>query len=136
MDLYKDRFELKVIDNTLFFHLEGAMDEGILQAIFIKVLELVERELKEPWASVMDLTEWGLYTPEAEIDLIKFQHWAYKKGQRAEVCITAGNTFKENIRKKMYAGQDLDVEHIFVVSADDANEWLLEKGYLQQQGVV
>ena len=136
MDLYKDRFELKVIDNTLFFHLEGAMDEGILQAIFIKLLELVERELKEPWASVMDLTEWGLYTPEAEIDLIKFQHWAYKKGQRAEVCITAGNTFKENIRKKMYAGQDLGVEHIFVVSADDANEWLLEKGYLQQQGVV
>lgn len=131
MDLYKDRFELKVIDNTLFFHLEGAMDEGLLQAIFIQVLKLVENELKEPWASVMDLTEWGLYTPEAEIDLIKFQHWAYKKGQRAEVCITSGSQFKENIRKKMYEHQDLKVEHVFVDSLSEAKSWLFENDYLK-----
>jgi hypothetical protein len=131
MDLYRDRFELKVIDNTLFFHLEGAMDEGLIKAIFIKVLYLVENELKEPWASIMDLTQWGLYTPEAEKDLIKFQHWAYKKGQRAEVCVVAGNSFKEGIRKKIYAQQNLDVEHIFVDTLEDGKDWLIENGYLK-----
>lgn len=131
MDLYRDRFELKVIDNTLFFYLEGAMDEGLIKAIFIKVLYLVENELEEPWASVMDLTQWGLHTPEAEKDLIKFQHWAYKKGQRAEVCIMAGNSFKEGIRKKLYSQQSLDVEHVFVDTLEEGKNWLIENGYLK-----
>ena len=133
MDLYRDRFELKVVDSTLYFHVDGAMDEGLLKAVFGKVFHLITNDLKEPWASVMDLTEWGLHTPEAEENLIKFQHWAYKNGQRAEVCITAGNQFKESVRKKMYADQKLEVEHIFVDNMDEGRKWLLDNGYLKQE---
>ena len=133
MKIDRGLYSLDVIDSTLFFNITGAMDEDILKSIFIDVNQLIQTHFTDPavsWASVMDLSQWGLYTPETEADLIKFQYWANKHGQKAEVCITSGSPLKVTARQKILSGHALDMEHVFVDTMDEAMDWLNAHNYL------
>lgn len=133
MSTAKKRFTLKVVDQTMFFHINGALDADIMKDIFIDVSCILQTQLTSEWASVMDLSEWNLYTPEVEADLIKFQHWACKHGQRAEVCITSGSVVKVAARKKILENQSFNVEHIYVNDSDEAKKWLIDHGFLKDE---
>ena len=117
-------YSIDVKGRTLVLTIKGVVDiEVALRFMLefkIKVTELGEQY----WASLVDLSEWGLYPPEVVDFLDEFEGWAKANGQIAEAAVVDVSVLKVMARDRLVSHHRDKVHQEYFQKKDIAIEWL------------
>lgn len=128
------KFEISKHENVLVTRLSGHVDlETMIQAT--KQVAPLVKSMGGPWASLMDYTEWELYTEDTIGPLVKFQEWALAHGHKVEVAIVGNSYLKKHARETLLSHLTDKPKQVYVETEQEAWDWLLKNGYCAAQPV-
>jgi hypothetical protein len=117
-------YQLEIKGRTLVFTIKGVMDmEVALRLLLDAKIQLTKLNTKH-WASLMDLSEWGLHPPEIVEFMREFQTWAEENGQLAEAAVINKSVLKIMARNKLIQGTRKTVHQEYFETKPEAIEWL------------
>jgi hypothetical protein len=117
-------YQLEIKGRTLVLTIKGVMDmEVALRLLLEAKIQLTKLNTKH-WASLMDLSEWGLHPPEIVEFMREFQTWAEENGQLAEAAVVNKSVLKIMARNKLIQGTRKTVHQEYFETKPEAIEWL------------
>ena len=120
-------FELSVKNQIVIIKAMGAWNFEMAVEFGEQYKALVLTFNQDPWACLIDLTEWELFTPEASDYLDDINRWADANNQRFE-AVVCGLSIQQSLLEKNQAAFT-HVETQFCESLDLACQWLESKFY-------
>lgn len=119
-------FELEIRNKTLISRAFGAWNYETALRYSKESKQLVGSLIKEHWASLVDLSEWELATPDILEVIVRLNSWASENNLRYEVVIC--NSSLQQVLLEQYQEGFTDVESRFVENLEQAYEWLSDMG--------
>ena len=117
-------YQIEIKGRTMVLTIKGVMDvEVALRLLFEARLLLIDLP-HEHWASLLDLTEWGLHPPEIIEFVREFQVWAEENGQLAEAAVINKSVLKVMVRNSLLEGTRKTVHQEYFDNKNGAIEWL------------
>lgn len=117
-------YSIDVKGRTIVLTIKGVVDMEVALRFMldfkIQVTELGEKH----WASLVDLSEWGLHPPEVVYFLDEFEDWAKNNGQIAEAAVVDASVLKVMARDKLVAPHRDKVHQEYFQKKAVAEEWL------------
>ncbi|GAC12888.1 hypothetical protein [Aliiglaciecola lipolytica] len=121
-------FEIYTKDQALIVKAIGAWNYETALSCAKAYKELVIQFNGKPWACLLDLTEWELFTPEASDCIDQLNEWGNEHNQKYEVVI-----FRSAIQKGVMEKSHrvlTNVETMFCESFEQAELWLKKLGVI------
>lgn len=115
---------LELKGRTLAMTIFGVVDMEMVLRFMLETKIQVSKLPSNHWASLLDLTEWGLHPPEIVEFLKEFEEWAEQNGQLAEAAVVNESVLKVMARNKLIEGTRKFVHQEYFRNKDDAIEWL------------
>jgi len=109
---------------TIILTLIGVVDMEIALRSMLDIKILVTEKKYEHWASLVDLSGWGLHPPEIVEYIQEFHEWAEKNGQLAEAAVVNKSVLKVMARNKLIQGARKTVHQEYFEDKAEAIEWL------------
>jgi hypothetical protein len=122
-------FTIEVRDKTLISTLCGAWNYETSLRYSEECKRLVDNLIGEPWASLVDLSEWELATPDVMKVNDELNTWASINNLKYEVVICSSSSQRALLEK--YQESLNGVETKFVDNLEQACEWLKIIGVLK-----
>ena len=117
-------YHIEIKGRTMVLTIKGVMDVEVALRLLIEARILLTDLPHDHWASLVDLTQWGLHPPEI-IDFIReFQVWAEERGQLAEAAVVDKSVLKIMVRDSLLKGTRKTVHQEYFDNKDGAIEWL------------
>ena len=132
MDNTYAQFDLGVHGRVLMVTVYGSVDLDSMQVAFAKIEALIS-QLKKPWATLVDLRQWDLYTEEMVEPLAQFQAWLIENGHELEVSISGGSELKKQARDRLWSHLTVAPDHVYVDTPEQGWNLLIEKGYCEER---
>ena len=126
------RFYFTKHDRVLITRAVGLLDLESILATTQEVIPLI-KAMDGPWASLMDYTQWELYTEEMIEPLLKFQKWLLKNNHQVEVAVIGDSFLKKNAREKLLGMLEVQPEQVYVNTEEEAWDWLIKQGYCKHK---
>ena len=124
-------FELQIKGKTLISKAFGAWNYETALRYAKECRKLIEQNLlNEPWASIVDLSEWELATPDIWDAIDELNVWASENNLKHEVVILS-LSLQKTLFEQTQEGFT-DVETKFVDNIAEAYLWLEQLGYLAE----
>ena len=124
-------FELQIKGKTLISKAFGAWNYETALRYAKECRKLIEQNLlNEPWASIVDLSEWELATPDIWDAIDELNVWASENNLKHEVVILS-LSLQKTLFEQTQEGFT-DVETKFVDNIAEAYLWLEQFGYLAE----
>lgn len=118
------RYSLSIQDRTLDFKIQGIVDMEMALR-FMLDFKIKVQHLNQPhWATLMDLSEWGLHPPEIIDFLTEFHEWAQENGQIAEAAVVNDSVLKVMARNRLIETRSKKVHQEYFKTRAAAIEWL------------
>jgi hypothetical protein len=122
-------FELQIKGKTLISKAYGAWNYETSVRYATECRQLIEQHLlSESWASIVDLSDWELATPDIWQVIDELNIWASENNLKHEVVIPS-LTLQQTLLEQTQEGFT-DVETKFVDNIAQAYQWLEQLGYL------
>lgn len=117
-------YHIEIKGRTMVLTIKGVMDVEVALRLLLEARLLLTDLPHDHWASLVDLTQWGLHPPEI-IDFIReFQIWAEKHGQLAEAAVVDKSVLKVMARNSLLKGTRKTVHQEYFENKNGAIEWL------------
>ncbi len=117
---------------TIILTLVGVVDMEIALRLMLEIKILVTEKKYKHWASLVDLSRWGLHPPEI-VDYIKeFHEWAAKNGQLAEAAVVNKSVLKVMARNKLVQSARKNVHQEYFIEKSEAMEWLQNLSFFDE----
>ncbi len=117
-------YSIEVKGRTLVFVIDGVVDMEMALRSMLE-FKIKVTELSEPyWASLMDLSCWGLHPPDIVDFIHEFHEWAEKNGQLAEAAVVNSSVLKVMARDKLVEKRGKMVHQEYFKTYAEAVEWL------------
>lgn len=126
------QFELRKVDNVLVTRLIGQLDLDTMKAASQQVVPLV-KSMGGPWASLVDYTQWELYTEDTVEVLIRFQEWALAHNHAVEVAVIGNSLLKKQAREKLLRQLTRRPQQMYFETEKEAWDWLVQNKYCRDQ---
>jgi len=126
------QFELRKVDNVLVTRLIGQLDLDTMKAATQQVVPLV-KSMGGPWASLVDYTQWELYTEDTVEALIRFQEWALAHNHAVEVAVIGNSSLKKQAREKLLSQLTHRPQQMYFETEKEAWDWLVQHEYCRDQ---
>ena len=81
-------YQIEIKGRTIVMTIKGVMDLEVALRLMLDARIQLTDFPHDHWASLIDLTEWGLHPPEIISFIREFENWAEENGQLAEAAIT------------------------------------------------
>ena len=124
-------FKLSVIDRVIIIEAIGAWNYEAAVVFANEYKKRIEQLNKRPWACLIDLTNWELFTPEASDYLDDINRWAERNNQRFEVVVCGLSIQKALLEKNQEAFTNVETK--FCENIEQAYEWLKSVGVLSSK---
>lgn len=123
-------FEMEIIDQTLIVRCFDDWNQELVARLCKEYKELVKTIYDKPWACLVDMTRWGLSTPEMWDEIDELNHWGNLNNQRFEVVICSMSIQKD----LMVDSHEVltNVETKFCETVEQAHDWLASVGVLNK----
>ena len=121
---------VSVHQRVLVVTVVGAVDLESLQMAFGNIEKQVDL-LVSPWATLVDLRKWDLYTEEMIEPLAKFQLWLMEQGHKVEISVTGGSPLKQQARDALWNHLKVAPDHKYVLTPEEGWQWLIREGYCE-----
>lgn len=109
---------------TLVLTIIGIVDMEMALRFMLEAKIQLSKLSHNHWASLVDLSEWGLHPPEIVEFIREFETWAEENGQLAEAAVVNQSVLKIMARNKLIEGTRKTVHQEYFVSREAAVEWL------------
>jgi hypothetical protein len=109
---------------TIILTINGVVDIEIALRLMLDIKILVTQKKYTYWASLVDLSGWGLHPPEIVSYMQEFHEWAEKNGQLAEAAVVNKSILKVMARNKLLQGSRNKVHQEYFEDKAEAVEWL------------
>lgn len=117
-------YSLDVKGRTLVLTIQGVVDVEVALRLMLDV-KIKVTELNEPhWASLVDLSDWGLHPPEVVSFIDEFEEWAKNNGQLAEAAVVNKSVLKEMARNRLVSEHRTLVHQEYFHDKAMAIDWL------------
>ena len=117
-------YHIEIKGRTMVLTIKGVMDAEVALRLLLEARLLLTDLPHDHWASLVDLTQWGLHPPEI-IDFIReFQMWAEEHGQLAEAAVVNKSVLKVMARDSLLKGTRKTVHQEYFENKNGAIEWL------------
>ncbi len=117
-------YSIVVKGRTLVFVIEGVVDIEMALRSMLE-FKIKVHELDEPyWASLVDLSKWGLHPPDIVHFIHEFHEWAQESGQLAEAAVVNQSVLKVIARNKLIEKRGKTVHQEYFETHAAAVEWL------------
>lgn len=117
-------YDLDVHGQTLIFTIRGIVELETALRLMLQTKILVAQLPQDHWASLVDLSDWGLHPPEVVEFLHEFQQWAEENGQLAEAAIVNKSVLKTMARDKVAKVGRKTVHQEYFETKREAIDWL------------
>ncbi len=117
-------YSLEARGRTVILTLIGVVDMEIALRLMLDIKILVTEKKYEHWASLVDLSKWGLHPPEIVEFIQEFHTWADRNGQLAEAAVVNKSVLKVMARDKLVMGFRKNVHQEYFEDKTEAIEWL------------
>jgi hypothetical protein len=122
-------FELSIKDQTLIVKAIGAWNYETAVNCGKEYKRLVHKLKLKPWACLVDLTEWELFTPDASDYIDELNEWGNLNNQKYEVVV-CGLFIQQALLEKSHEVLT-NVETKFSENLKQAYEWLETVGVMK-----
>ncbi len=122
-------FEVTIIDQTLTVKAFGAWNYETALSYGEEFKQLACKLRNKPWACLLDLTEWELFTSDSWDYLNELNEWCNINNQKYEVIICSSPTQKALLEKTHVLLPN--VEARFFDDFENAYKWLKHVGVLK-----
>jgi hypothetical protein len=117
-------YSIEVKGRTLVFVIDGVVDMEMALRYMLE-FKIKVTELAEPyWASLVDLSSWGLHPPDIVHFIHEFHDWAEQNGQLAEAAVVNSSVLKVMARNKLIEKRGKMVHQEYFKTHAEAVEWL------------
>ena len=117
-------YDLQVKGRTFILTIEGIVDVELALRYMLD-FKLEAEALNEPyWATLLDLTQWGLHPPEVFAFLTEFESWAKDNGHLTEAAVVDKSVLKVMVRNHMVSPYRKLIQQEYFETKDAAIEWL------------
>mgnify|MGYP003384429990 FL=1 len=117
-------YQIEIKGRTMVLTIKGVMDVEVALRLLLEARLLLIDLPHEHWASLLDLTEWGLHPPEIIEFVREFQVWAEENGQLAEAAVINKSVLKVMVRNSLLEGTRKTVHQEYFDNKNGAIEWL------------
>jgi hypothetical protein len=117
-------YQVEIKGRTMVLTIKGVMDVEVALRLLLEARLLLIDLPHEHWASLLDLTEWGLHPPEIIEFVREFQVWAEENGQLAEAAVINKSVLKVMVRNSLLEGTRKTVHQEYFDNKNGAIEWL------------
>lgn len=117
-------YQIEIKGRTMVLTIKGVMDVEVALRLLLEARLLLIGLPHEHWASLLDLTEWGLHPPEIIEFVREFQVWAEENGQLAEAAVINKSVLKVMVRNSLLEGTRKTVHQEYFDNKNGAIEWL------------
>jgi hypothetical protein len=117
-------YEIDINDRTLCLTIHGVIELELALRFMLHAKILISSLPTNHWASLVDLSEWGLHPPEIVEFIEGFELWAQENGQLAEAAIVNESVLKIMAREKLVEKARKTVHQEYFKSKPEAQEWL------------
>lgn len=117
-------YDIALDGQVLLLNIRGVIEVEIVLRFMLQAKVLVDQLPANHWASLVDLSEWGLHPPEVVAFMHEFQQWAEENGQLAEAAVVNKSVLKIMAREKV-AEEGWKTVHLeYFETKPAAQEWL------------
>lgn len=120
-------YTLAVNKNTVTFKAYDAWNYEATIKWGKELSKMVTSMNNEPWACLVDLTEWELATPDSRSYISEFYAWLNEQNLTYLVVVFA-HSFQKEILEKTYVILT-KVERKYCIDIDEGREWLKSVGF-------
>jgi len=117
-------YDLDLHDQTLFLTIRGVVEVELALRFIVQAKILLAQISGKSWASLVDLSDWGLHPPEVVEFLREFQQWAEDNGQITEAAVVNESVLKVMARDKLLQSRKKTVHQEYFKTKPEAEEWL------------
>lgn len=117
-------YHLEMKGRTMVLTIKGVMDVEIALRLLLEARVQLTNLPHDHWASLVDLTNWGLHPPEIVEFIREFQVWAEENGQLAEAAVINKSVLKEMARNELVKGVRKTVHQEYFEDKAGAIDWL------------
>jgi len=117
-------YDLDIQGQTLLLNIRGVVELEVALRFMLQAKVLVSQLPHNHWASLVDLSDWGLHPPEVAEFLHEFQEWAEENGQLAEAAVVNNSVLKIMAREKVAEVGSKKVQQEFFKTKREAEDWL------------
>lgn len=117
-------YEMDINHRTLCLTIHGVIELELALRFMLQAKVLISKLPDHHWASLVDLSEWGLHPPEIVVFIQEFESWAQKNGQLAEAAVVNDSVLKIMARDKLVGGARTTVHQEYFKTKPEAQEWL------------
>jgi len=126
-------YDLDITDQTLLLTIRGVVELEVALRLLLQAKILVTQLPHNHWASLVDLSDWGLHPPEVVEFLHEFQEWAEDNGQLAEAAVVNNSVLKMMAREKLGEVGRKTVHQEYFQKKCEAEDWLHILSFLKKQ---
>lgn len=117
-------YSLDVKGRTIVLTIIGVVDIEVALRLMLD-FKIKVTELNEPyWASLVDLSDWGLHPPEVIEFIDGFEDWAKNNGQLAEAAVVNESVLKVMARDRLVGEHRTLVHQEYFQDKKMAIDWL------------
>jgi len=117
-------YSLDVKGRTVVLTITGVVDIEVALRLMLD-FKIKVTELNEPyWASLVDLSDWGLHPPEVVHFIDEFEDWAKNNGQLAEAAVVNESVLKVMARDRLVGEHRILVHQEYFQDKKMAIDWL------------
>jgi hypothetical protein len=121
-------FEIQVKGRVIEVKVSGSWNADTAQRYCSEYSNLAAPLVNEPWAELVNLTEWELDTPEAEKILHDLSQWADKNNLKYEAMITGKSSIRE-FQLDRIKNHPRKIIVKYFKTTDEAVNWLRSHGF-------
>ncbi|GAA6134685.1 hypothetical protein NBRC116188_14740 [Oceaniserpentilla sp. 4NH20-0058] len=118
-------YDVDISGRTLLLNVRGVIELETALRFMLQAKVLISQLPHNHWASLVDLTEWGLHPPEVVEFIHEFQNWAEDNGQLAEAAVVNKSVLKIMAREKdAQFRRNKTVKQEYFDKRSEAENWL------------
>lgn len=118
-------YDVGIRERTLLLNVRGVIELETALRFMLQAKILITQLPHNHWASLVDLSEWGLHPPEVVEFIHEFQNWAEDNGQLAEAAVVKDSVLKVMAREKdVQFRRKQTVHQEYFEKRSEAENWL------------
>ncbi|WP_354624712.1 hypothetical protein [Psychromonas sp. MME2] len=120
-------YKIELYEQVIIVRFISSWNRETSENMCKEFMQIASTITDNPWACLIDLTQWGLGGPEVWGPILDTNHWCAKNNQMHE-AVVCSQVIQEHILRELQTALPTTKSGFFKTEAD-AEIWLNSKGY-------
>jgi len=118
-------YRIEQLNNILMIDAQGPFNDVVTEQYHKDIKIITEKMRNKPWASLISFKGTGVFTPDAEQNLIETTHYRVENGMVAIAAVISDSTYTDTLQMQLQRiYQSCSVQFNFFSDTKNAKYWL------------